>query len=60
MSNADDRAWLRKRHAACLDRIAELKAKQQRTDAEKERLNAAIEAAQFCEKELDAMKKFEG
>jgi hypothetical protein len=53
MSKADDRAFLRKRHAACLDRIAELKAKAARTDEEKDRLTCAIDAAQFLERELE-------
>lgn len=55
MSKADDRAFLRKRHAACLDRIAALKAKPVRTDDEKERLNGAIDAAQFLERELEKL-----
>jgi hypothetical protein len=57
MSKADDRAFLRKRHAVCLDRIVELKAKPTRTAEEKERLTDAIEAAQFLERELEALGK---
>jgi hypothetical protein len=57
MSKADDRAWLRKRHAACSDRIAELKALPTRTAEQKEQLNAAIEGCQFIERELE---NFEG
>lgn len=57
MSKADDRAFLRKRHAACSDRIAELKAKPTRTAEEKERLTDIIEAAQFLERELEALGK---
>ena len=53
MSTSDDRAWLNQRHVACLDQIAELKAKPVRSDSEKERLNSAIEAAQFIERELE-------
>lgn len=57
MSKADDRAFLRKRHAACLDHIVELKAKPTRTAEEKERLTDIIEAAQFLERELEALGK---
>jgi hypothetical protein len=57
MSKADERAFLRKRHAANLDRIVELKAKPTRTVEEKERLTDAIEAAQFLERELEALGK---
>jgi hypothetical protein len=53
MSKADDRAWLNRRHVVCLDRIAELKAKPARSEDEKERLDCAIEAAQFIERELE-------
>lgn len=56
MAVADARAWLRKRHAACSDRIAELKALPMRTEEQKYRLNAAIEACQFFEKELETLK----
>jgi hypothetical protein len=55
MSKANDRAWLRKRHAACLDRIVELKAKPTRTAEDKERLTDTIEAAQFLERELETL-----
>jgi hypothetical protein len=55
MSKADDRAFLRKRHAACLDRIVELKAKPARTAEEKERLTDTIDAAQFLERELEKL-----
>jgi hypothetical protein len=55
MSKADDRAFLLHRHAACKDRIAELRAKSVRTDGEKLRLTYAIEAAQFCERELEKL-----
>ena len=55
MSKADDRAFLRKRHAACQDKIADLKAKPVRTEKEKIRLTQAIEAAQFLEKELEKL-----
>jgi hypothetical protein len=55
MSKADDRAWLRKRHAACQDRIAALKTKAARTDEEKDQLTATIESCQFLEKELEKL-----
>ncbi len=55
MSKADDRAFLRKRHAACEDRIRGLKAKTTRTAEEKERLTLHIEAAQFLERELEKL-----
>jgi len=55
MSKADDRAFLRMRHAACQDRIAALKAKAARTDKEKVMLTHAIEACQFLEKELEEL-----
>jgi hypothetical protein len=57
MSNADDRAFLRKRHAACLDKIADFKALPSRTAEQKDRLNTAIEATQCLEKLLE---EFEG
>ena len=55
MSKADDRAWLRTRHAACQDKIAELRQKVARTDEEKIQLAHAIEAAQFLERELEKL-----
>jgi hypothetical protein len=57
MSKADDRYFLRTRHAVSLDRIVELKAKPVRTAEEKERLTDAIEAAQFLERELERLDK---
>jgi hypothetical protein len=57
MSKADDRYFLRTRHAVCLDRIVELKAKPTRTAEEKERLTDTIESAQFFERELEALEQ---
>jgi hypothetical protein len=57
MSKADDRFFLRTRHAVILDRIVELKAKSVRTAEEKERLTDTIEAAQFLERELERLDK---
>ena len=57
MSKADDRYFLRIRHAVCLDRIVELKAKPTRTAEEKERLTDTIESAQFFERELEALEQ---
>jgi hypothetical protein len=55
MSKADSRAWLNKRHAKCLDRIAELKAKAVRTQDEKDLLDDYITSAQFFERELEQL-----
>lgn len=55
MSTADDRAFLNRRHVACLDRIAVLKAKPVRTDADRAQLEDAIEASQFVERELEKL-----
>jgi hypothetical protein len=57
MSKADDRYFLRTRHAVCLDRIVELKAKPTRTAEEKDRLTDTIESAQFFERELEALEQ---
>lgn len=54
-SKADDRAFLRKRHAVCQDRIAQLKAKPARTDEEKSLLDDYISACQFLERELEQL-----
>jgi hypothetical protein len=56
MSKADDRAFLRQRHAAFSDRIAELKALPTRTGEQKIQLNDAIEGCQFIERELENFK----
>jgi len=53
-SKADVRAWLNRRHAAHLARIAALKTSARVLTAdEKQRLDWAIEGAQQCEKELE-------
>ena len=54
-TNSEARAWLNRRHVACLDRIAELKALPARTPEQKDLLNAAIESCQFCERELEQL-----
>jgi hypothetical protein len=55
---ADDRAFLHSGHARCLAKIAELKTSARVLTAdEKQRLEWAIEDAQFFEKELAALPK---
>jgi hypothetical protein len=62
MSTADDRAWLRRRHAAASEGLAELKASvalPSRTAEEKHWdkffIEASIDMLQFYEKELERL-----
>jgi hypothetical protein len=52
---ADLRSSLRKRHAACSDRLAELKALPSRTPEQKDMVNDYIESCQFFEREISAL-----
>jgi len=58
MSKADERFWLRTRHAEVSDRLATLKATQHpHTDAVRNQIEGCVESLQFFERELEALGK---